>query len=166
MGFLFDEDVVKREGSSGRAQAFRLWQELVAGMAPGEPEEFAPPAEEGLERLPESSPLALEDRPDPELLLEEVAELDANGTLTRRGRPAAGKAKAEPRAEAKATPTPLSKFRTPEKPARKARARRAAPAAKSASGGNEIGRIPLVRRRLGAEVSAKPRWLMRLLGSF
>ncbi|MCZ6782270.1 MAG: hypothetical protein O7G30_03085, partial [Proteobacteria bacterium] len=136
-----------------------------AGMAPGEPEESAPPAEEGLERLP-ASPLALEDRPDPELLLEEVAELDANGTLTRRGSPAAGKAKAEPRAEAKATPTPLSKFRTPEKPARKARVRRAAPAAKSASGGSEIGRIPLVRRRLGAEVSGKPGWLMRLLGSF
>jgi hypothetical protein len=147
MGFLFGEDVVQRGGPAGRLRALRGWQELI-GLAE-EPDDAPAPREAAPERLPEPRPLAIpEGEDDGELLLDDLAEADLA-----RGRRRPARPPAEP---------PLTKFRRPAEkvPARSARR------GERSGGGSELGRIPLVRRRLGAEVPPKPSWLLRLLGSF
>ncbi len=170
MGFLFDDDAVQ---TRGRAEALALWNELTGAHDAGIAEE-SDALELDLEVDPDD---------DAELLLDEFAR--GSDEPVEVGEPGDGleaivededllpevalEVADEPvepvpvvaPAESSSAPS-LTKFRK-------------APAAPTArersgeeSGGNALGRIPLIRRRLVAEPARPPRpgFLMRILSGF
>jgi hypothetical protein len=192
MGFLFDEDLVEREG---RASALRHWLELTTDaplpgseLAGGSSVEAQPPGDTDLRDAPglREGELLLEDlvlgrEGDAADLAEipplehdlELAPADLSLELEETLPPAVEMDTAAP-APATRVAT-LTKFRQLEDPGLPESHRESAPAPPSAAGsrisevpagGNELGRIPLVRRRVGSESRTRPGLLLRLLGSF
>jgi hypothetical protein len=194
MGFLFDEDLVGREG---RAGALRCWLELTSEaplpgstLAGGSPAGAQPDGDDDLLDAPSLG------GGDGELLLEDLAlggEVDAADLaeippLEHDLEPAPADLSLEPQeaippavetSTAASVPAAraatLTKFRRAEEPGLLESHRESAPAPPSAAGsrvsgvpagGNELGRIPLVRRRVGSESRTKSGLLLRLLGSF
>lgn len=194
MGFLFDEDMVEGRGrAEALATWAELTSEAplpgpeLSGDSPAEsgplsdddlleeprPEEgsgellledLALAADGDASQLGESPLLEHELEPAPEDLSVDFDETDSPGI-----RP--GPAPPEPAVRAGI----LTKFRGSEGPCPAEGGRQPAPESQSAAdprssedsaGGNELGRIPLVRRRVGSESNAKPGLLLRLLGSF
>ncbi len=167
MGFLFDEDLVGREG---RAAALQHWKELMGDGTPGE----------AAAELPEIELLGeIEDAELPELAPVDEAEADLpeaiEVTITPEVKVEVDPPRPEAAATAPADAATLSKFRraaqagSDARPARPgAKSRRTAGRRKSGeSGGNELGRIALVRKRLGGDGGPeRPGLLMRLLSSF
>lgn len=180
MGFLFDDDWVP---SQGRAASLALWSEITA--APGEfAEELPPSIDSGIEpdelelddlALSGGESLANVD----DLLLDEVAALELDQPIDAAKVPPVDAAEGPPMDAAKGSPAAdanadsgaaraaptLTKFRGGKQASAKAER---APARDSANSSSALGRIALVRKRLGggADIPEKRSLLVRLLGQF
>jgi hypothetical protein len=182
LGFLFDEDVV---GGAGRSEALRLWQELTgeSGDADGVDAATGTEADEPGFELE----LELDPEGGGELLLDDLAAgalpLDDGSALVElevlpQSRPVRSRSQAGDRkspAPVAAEPAPVGAGRSEAPPGRTAatltKFRASAPApdgAADTTGGSHLGRIALVRRRVGNETTGadRPSLLMRILSAF
>lgn len=175
MGFLFDEDWISTQGADARSRAVAHWQELT-GAAPGPAASPAAAAVDDDLLLLDDEPFG-DELPDSELLLDDLlapqAAAPARGSeAPLRARPTARAAKPGPERGPRQRPgarppegATLSKFRRPAG----AEPPRDEPQAEDAAGApSPLGRISLVRRRVGSGTEAGGRMssLLRLLTGF
>lgn len=159
MGFLFDEDMIDSvPGGEGRAQATALWADLMGeiAMPPARAARTVRGRADAILDLGE--PLA-EECSIPELMLEAIAPAERSRISSEPESVAAAAAPERKTIESPEEMPPvrtLSKFR---------QAPIAADLAEAPERGPDLGRIPLVRRRVGERARRIP-YLARLLSSF
>jgi hypothetical protein len=186
MGFLFDEDMIEGSapGGQGRTEATALWGRLMGNVEMPPPPKAAPPIPAATEPILDLTETVPTDEVVAELVLEDVAAADPLGpildevapleiseppaeetslsevTAQMAAKPAPQKTKGTPRS---APPAPaLSKFRQADAATTPAEA--AESSASETTG--QLGRVPLVRVRRGAESRKRIPYLARLLSSF
>lgn len=139
MGFLFGDDTVGQAGANGRQIALREWQQLLGSGAATSTAGSLPPVRGASPAVGEPGDPSQAGGPRAgELLLEDPSAV-------------------APSAQGQQVPpqTQLTKFRSP-------------PTGEGVDGqsASELGRIRLVQRRSGSQVSGRSDRLVRLLGSF
>ncbi len=147
MGFLFDEDMMRKGIGSSRRRAFELWNAILAQGSGG-------PATEAGERAPKGpSPqkafAEAEATPEPVLDLEDALTLEDEAQVLTKLRPK----KSKPQSPSQRKIRPPSRMSQPT-------------ASKERAGSGELGRMELSAEELGNEFVDVSGFLTRLLSSF
>ncbi|HIG70228.1 MAG TPA: hypothetical protein EYQ46_09420 [Myxococcales bacterium] len=147
MGFLFDEDMMRKGTGSSRRRAFELWNAILAQGSGG-------PATEAGERAPKGpSPqkafAEAEATPEPVLDLEDALTLEDEAQVLTKLRPK----KSKPQSPSQRKIRPPSRMSQPT-------------ASKERAGSGELGRMELSAEELGNEFVDVSGFLTRLLSSF